>query len=438
MHSLLWCWRGERCAWIRSRPFDASKIDAGSMPDRHWHVGVCGTFDLANYGDLLFPLIAESELRQRLGSVVIRRFSYGERTSPGWPYDVTSVADLPQLVGQLDGLLIGGGFLIRFDKQVAPGYGPPTPEIHHPTGYWLTPMLMALQHDVPVVWNAPGMHCNELPGWAEPLMRMALMLSRYVSVRDEPSRQALAQLTDAPIAVVPDTGFGIARLLQRDGQRSQGFDQLCGECGLSGPYIVIQATLGLEGFVRFVREHAAALQGFQFVALPISPALGEVSAIVDADLPDVVRLASWPHPVLIAELISRAEAVVGHSYHLCITALAAGVPIFTNQNLSTGKYVALRPFETIFPLPPDGTPDLEWFLSRVGSTAPTSTVRATDGPLRAHWDRIADAIYNPGTTTATTLNRFWQQLPDLLEHAHHQLQDARSRLAEAQQLRSGS
>jgi lipopolysaccharide transport system ATP-binding protein len=347
------------------------------MQDRQWQVGVCGTFDVANYGDLLFPLIAEAELTQRLGSVLLHRFSYGARTPPEWPYAVTSVTHLPEFVDRLDGLLIGGGFLIRFDKQVAPGYGPPNPEVHHPTGYWLTPALIALQHDVPVVWNAPGMHSNEIPEWAGPLVERALTLSRYVSVRDEPSRSALSALTDAPVAVVPDTGFGILRLLDLDGTPSPEYSSLRRALGLEEPYIVVQATLGLEGFVRFVKQHAPVFQGHRFVALPIGPALGEDTAIIDADLPSLVRVPDWPGPLLIAELIARSEAVVGHSYHLCVTALAAGVPVFTGQDLSSGKYTALQHFESIFPLPSDGSIDPHWFLARVGRNARSDAVCVT-------------------------------------------------------------
>src|SRR6266513_585460 len=171
------------------------------MGDRRWEIGICGTFDVANYGDLLFPLIAESELTERLGAVTLHRFSYYSKTPPEWPYAVTSVTALPEMIDRLDGLLIGGGFLIRFDKEVAPGYAPPAPEIHHPTGYWLTPALIALQHDVPVAWNAPGTDGKAIPAWANPLMATALTLSRYVSVRDEPSRSALEPLTSTPIAV---------------------------------------------------------------------------------------------------------------------------------------------------------------------------------------------------------------------------------------------
>src|SRR5437667_5582920 len=126
----------------------------------------------------------------------------------------------------LDGVLIGGGFIIRFDKEVAPGYSPPTPEIHHPTGYWLTPALIALQHGIPLIWNVPGMDCNDIPGWAEPLMQLALAHSRYIRVRDEPSRAALARFVDKePIGVMPDTAFGISRLLD-DRQSSVEFNRL--------------------------------------------------------------------------------------------------------------------------------------------------------------------------------------------------------------------
>lgn len=103
-------------------------------------IGIVGTFDVANYGDLLFPIIAEAELTMRLGPIEMIPLSYHARVPPAWPYQVTSVTELPQLIGGLDALLVGGGFILRFDKDVAPGYEPPA-GVHHPTGYWLTPAL---------------------------------------------------------------------------------------------------------------------------------------------------------------------------------------------------------------------------------------------------------------------------------------------------------
>jgi lipopolysaccharide transport system ATP-binding protein len=179
------------------------------------------------------------------------------------------------MVDRLDGLLIGGGFLIRFDKQVAPGYAAPAPEVHHPTGYWLTPALIALQHNVPVVWNAPGTDGKDIPEWANPLLETALNLSRYVSVRDLPSQLNLQPLTHTPVAVVPDTAFGLPRLLNLEGTPSDEFKRLCAASGLDRPYIVIQAKPGFEGFVRFIKDNSERFRNFQFLALPIGPALGD-------------------------------------------------------------------------------------------------------------------------------------------------------------------
>jgi Rps23 Pro-64 3,4-dihydroxylase Tpa1-like proline 4-hydroxylase len=403
------------------------------MKTRERPIGVTGTFDVGNYGDLLFPLVAEAELSARLGAVTLHRFSYQGKMPPDWPYRVTSVAELPQRASALDGMLIGGGFLIRFDKDVAPGYGPPTPAIHHPTGYWLTPALIALQQGIPLVWNAPGMHCNEIPAWAEPVMELALTLSRYIAVRDQPSQEALARFTDASrIVVVPDTAFAISRLLE--GAPSSELRRLREAAGLTGPYIVIQAALGLKSFARFVKNHVHPLRDFQFLALPIGPVLGDHPAILEEDFPEIVRLPTWPHPLLLAELIRNAEAVVGHSYHLAITALTAGVPVFTPQNLSVGKYSALLDFETLYQLDAGREPDPDWFLSRVGRTAPAAAVEARLGPLRDHWDRVAAAIDDGPRVAQPALGRFWQSLPGLLEEGEEARNQRGSHIDELRRL----
>jgi hypothetical protein len=400
------------------------------MADRKWEIGICGTFDVANYGDLLFPLIAEAELTKRIGAVTLHRFSYNSKTAPEWPYEVTSVTALPRMVHRLDGLLIGGGFLIRFDKQVAPEYLPPAPEIHHPTGYWLTPALLALQHDIPLVWNAPGTDGKNIPAWANPLMEKVLTLSRYVSVRDEASRAALEALTSAPVVVVPDTAFGLPGLVNIEGKQSSEFIRFCEASGLDGPYIVVQAKLGLEGFVRFIKAHAERFRNFRFLTLPIGPVLGDRQEAIEADLPGIVRPAYWPSPLVVAELIGRSEAVVGQSYHLCITALASGVPVFARHGMSARKYSVLQHFETFFELPPNGEPDLEWFLNRVGRTTTSAAARANYEALCNHWDRVAAALRSEPAPTAPALNRFWQSLPALLEDAAAREDEAVATLAQ--------
>ncbi len=385
------------------------------MSDREWHIGICGTFDVANYGDLLFPLLAEAELRQRLGLVNLKRYSYHSKVLGEWPYPVHSVTELPAAAGQLDGLLIGGGDLIRFDKAVAPGYGPTTPSIHHPTGYWLTPMLIALQQGCPVAWNAPGVH-GEMPAWAEPLLQTAIRLSSYVAVRDAASRQLLSRFaSEAEIRVVPDTALGAARLVNVQ-RPSEEYHRLRESVGLQRPYIVVQATPGLGAFARLVRNHPQLFRDYQLVILPFGPVLGDHVGLFDDDLPNSLRLTTWPGPLLITELIGQAVAVVGVSLHLALAALALGVPVFRPADARDGKYAILQGFDKIVPFDRETGIDPQAFAAKLGRAEPSPATREALGRVSAHWDAVA-AAFAAGRSSATreAFGRFWQSAPGWLE-----------------------
>jgi lipopolysaccharide transport system ATP-binding protein len=384
------------------------------MVGRSFKVGLAGTFDVENFGDLLFPLIARRELEQRLGEVELHCFSYQPRAEPAWPYAVQSVTELPRLAPGLDALLIGGGFLVRFDKVVAAGYVPPSAEIHHPTGFWLSPALICQQHGVPVLWNAPGANYDDIPPWAESLLTLALSQSPYVAVRDERSRAALARFAAGrPIEVVPDTVFGLAGSLPE--QTAADLTRLKDACGLSGPYIIIQPVRGLDACHRFLERHAARLHGYQLLSLPMGPVNGDSDALPAPDLPGMVRLPVWPPPLVIAQLIRQAAAVIGPSFHLAIAALTAGVPVFTPADLSCGKFSGLLGFDGIHPVPAGPDEDPEPFLSRLGRTAVPPQVDAAIERLKLHWDGIAAAIRAGRTDGALAFGRFWQSLPGLLE-----------------------
>jgi lipopolysaccharide transport system ATP-binding protein len=135
---------------------------------------------------------------------------------------------------------------------------------------------------------------------------------------------------------------------------------------------------------------------------------------------------------LLAELISQAAGVVGHSYHLAITALASGVPAFTPVDLSVGKYAALQGFETIYPLAKDKELDPDWFIKRLGKTMPSPSVLTARKQLTQHWDRVAAVLVAGATATQPAVNQFWQSLPFLLEDAAIRVNPA----AEASEMKS--
>lgn len=399
---------------------------------RQWQVAIFGTFDVANYGDLLFPILAQAELTRRLGPGTLQRFSYHEKTTPQWPYPVTSVSRLPELAGQLDAVLIGGGFIVRFDKFVAADYYPPTPTIHHPTGYWLTPALIALQHGIPLVWNAPGMHCNDVPGWATPLVKLALEHSAHIRVRDALTQSTLSAVAGtAPIEVLPDTAFGLPRLLDLQSP-SPALLKARADAGLTKPYLVVHAIQGLDSFLHLWRTHAAQFEDLELLLLPIGPVLGDHESVLGDDLARARRLPYWPDPLLLAELIAHSEGVVGHSYHLAISGLAFGLPVFCSADLDAGKYTALHVYDRLFQVRWDLPMDAHWLRAQLGRRPVSSALSHAVEAVDAHWDRVAEIIRQGLRPTQPALNHFWQTLPNLLETPYLQNQ---ALMAEGQQQR---
>ncbi|MEO7804444.1 MAG: polysaccharide pyruvyl transferase family protein, partial [Actinomycetota bacterium] len=311
------------------------------MSEERFRVAIVGTFDVENYGDLLFPLLAQESLGKRLGELELLIFSYNSKPRGAWPFEVRSLEDLPEALTDVDALLIGGGHLFRFDKQVGVEYGPPSSNIHHPTGYWLVPALLGALSGKPVIWNGIGVSVDT-PEWGRTMATTALRASSYVSVRDKPSARELLRLApEAEIHVIPDTAFGLSELLSRE--PTEEFLRWRTSIGLQREYVVIQPAPALKPYASVIREALASLsaRGVQVVELVIGPAVGDEVGILHLDPPPVTA-SLWSQPLLLAEVVKGASAVIAQSLHLSITALCVDVPLFRVQSDEGSKYSILE------------------------------------------------------------------------------------------------
>src|SRR6266511_4102492 len=84
-------------------------------------LAIWGTFDVANFGDHLFPRVFESEIRRRVPAADVRAFSPLGHLHPG-PFDgghiveplgKWSPARLRELASAVDLVAIGGGEIIH-------------------------------------------------------------------------------------------------------------------------------------------------------------------------------------------------------------------------------------------------------------------------------------------------------------------------------------
>jgi Polysaccharide pyruvyl transferase/2OG-Fe(II) oxygenase superfamily len=350
-------------------------------------VAMVGTFDIANYGDLLLPLIAAHELRVRLGEgYEPTLYSYRPMSSADWPHEVRPLARLREEIGGFDLLLVGGGQLIRADRGYPAGYGPTDASVHHPLGLWLTPMLLAAAAGVPVALNAPGVS-SDIPSWLDAPMAAAVQATGHLAVRDAISARLLAErVAGAPVRIVPDSGFGASELLA-DGPSQDFTDLIDALGGAEHGYIVVQPSPELREYAGAVRAviSAARERGLAVFELPISPVHGDEIGCLGA-LGDTSAPREWPGPLLITELICRAQAVVAQSYHAGAVAIGAGVPLYRPPSPPGWKYEALEAtgVHTLAPASPGELPKPD-FEPR----AHTEASRERTAQLRTHWDAIA-------------------------------------------------
>jgi len=381
-----------------------------------------GTFDVANFGDLLFPEIAKAELERRLGPVDLRRYAPRRMASPPWPYAVGSIDDLVGSLGEMDLLIVGGGHLVRFDHNVAPGYGVTASAVPHPSGYWLSPTLAAVANGVPVAWNGLGASADT-PAWARPLLAGALRAVDHVGVRDRASLDGLAEVAPGvKIDLVPDSAFGIASLLAGDPARLPAELQ-------GSPYVIVQASAGLRplGDRLPIAVERARAAGRLVLELPVSPTLGDRVGTL-GQLGDVVTLDEWPPPLALARIIAGAQAVVAQSMHLTIVAVAHGVPVVRRPGPSGTKYADLDGLPGVR-LVRDGE-DLGDLLVSLGPSVPSPRVLESVAQLEPHWDRIAGLVRDDAPAARDRrrgiVSEILVELPAVLEAA----ESARSRAAE--------
>jgi hypothetical protein len=376
-------------------------------------VAMVATPDAANFGDVLFPVIADHELGARLGQVAITSYGYRGLASSGWPFPVRPVGALADEIADYDLLLIGGGHLVR-DDPVADGYAPSDRRAHPPLGLWLVPALLAHAAGVPVAWNAVGVS-DKLSPWLAPLVRVAVTGSAYVAVRNESSAEVLERFApDARIQVVPDTAFGAAAVVDEEARRAAA-DQLAAAGIGDRGYVIVQSTNGLSAVREAVDEAlgVARERDLAILEVPFGPILGDAPGALD--IPgQVATLDAWPGPTVLAALIAGAQAVIHQSLHAGIVGVSVGVPCL-RRPMPPGKHDSLNGAPGVHLLGHNGA------ITALSKPSPRSdpaaevarrTIRAR---LDCHWDTVAALAQRRERRPGDELLRFLSRLPGLLE-----------------------
>lgn len=371
---------------------------------------VSGMFDMNNYGDLLFPLVA----RQRLAEVGFDLVPVAPAGSRAAFSDALPTVDIDTMMDAsrqpAAGILIGGGYIIHahtldfLDHYAGAGLGG-----WCGAGLWLGATLAAAMRDIPLAWNAPGVP-HPFSARQHRLLAPALQAASYVSVRDEGSQRLLDPQGAADIAVVPDPIAGLPRLWPK-AQLAEDYRRLLARKGVPPETRLLALHLRNRSIAGIDQAAlGAALRDFaagQGLA-PMLVAVGE-----SHDDPAVARqLAGWigaplmmlDDPLSLREItaaLAHSALYVGASLHGYIVTAAYGVPGVLVARPRYNKFAGfLAQTGRSQDLAGDWSEALRIAARRLPAGTGEFVPAAVTTALDRHWARIAEAFAAPGARSA--------------------------------------
>jgi polysaccharide pyruvyl transferase WcaK-like protein len=377
---------------------------ASAPPSDGRRVLITGMFDMANYGDLMFPLIAQQRLAAAGVEVVAVAPRGGPPPLPG-ALPALGLAEMFETERRVDAVMIGGGYIVHtFPFTFIEDYDAGAVTDWGGAGLWLGATLAGALRDVPVVWNAPGVPFPLRASQAE-TVAAALRAADAVSLRDRGSADLIGAPTDVEIAIVPDTVADLPRLWPRR-QLEASFSALIARKGGTAEDRHVTIHLRRRSVAGVpLAEIAAEIDRFAAATtlVPILLAVGE-----SHDDPTLARsisaLITTRHLLLddpldlreITAALAFASLYVGASLHGYVASAAYGVPAVLLARPSYRKFGGfLEHTGRATDLARDWPGAFSRALARLGEPGvvfPASLHERLD----AHWQRIATIVATGG------------------------------------------
>jgi len=271
-----------------------------------------GTFDVDNYGDLLFPLLAEWRLPEVDWVHVSPRGGRPRFLDAADPICFDDVGRQP-----VDAVVVGGGNIVHLRRTSLATYVGLARTAYPSLS--LGAAHLAATRGVPLLINGPSVRKCNLGVVEKILLRQFFKNSTYAAMRDLYSVEVMQALAGMPCQMIPDTAFDISRMWPVPKQSA------------SGKYIVVHVNHRYGGDSESAAkaiDKIAKRSGCEVRFLPIGPCHGDLEYMHEI----IRKMSSVGRPVVKLSLrgfaaeIANSQAYIGSSMHGFITAVSYGVP----------------------------------------------------------------------------------------------------------------
>ena len=379
----------------------------------HW-----GTFEVANLGDLLFPLVLEHHLRAADGEVEVQLVGPIGGTAPmGLDRAVTRALPFEheafwQQASQVDAFVLGGGELVHNGEIVVERAGASDRISYAP----FATDLGLLAEARPMAWNAVGVPVD-IPDALAPLLRAATASVDLLAVRDEASRSRLeAAGVERPIDVVPDTAVLVDDVVPHQA-RAQALERLRADGrlpGPGGPVVVVHLSFATPAVLAETGAALAAVIAHQrptarFVLVALGETHGDGATLrsLAERVGAAASVVANPSVEEAVAVLAAADVVVSTSYHAVLLATALDVPAaqFRHAAHRPAKHDARRAARTrtVAPRTPGRHPAaVDALLDGAGPPDSARIGRLRRG-AEAHLRRVAEVAvlgHRPGVDLA--------------------------------------
>lgn len=374
--------------------------------NNQYRIAQVGTFDLENFGDLLFPKILSHELEKRLGNVEIELFSSigGSMPFNGHPVYAIDELESRHLFKPFHAIIIGGGDIIRLDANVAKNELYPAKNSTY--NLWVLPILVSQRFGIPVLMNAPGVPFS-FNSEESDLVRVFISCVDYCCVRDETSQTFLKKAgVQETVNVIPDSAWAVEDTYTPD-HLDKEFISLSKRLAFPEKYVLLQLG-SLENDIdpdtyKNAINHLEELFHCPVVLMPIGYMHNDstvFSEIKSHMMPECRYIDDKLSPVSMLAVIKHSSCFVGTSLHGNLTAQMFGVPSVAINNSNLAKIRGMMQMI-----------DMECYhLDSIGQVLALSEVHPMNikhkqkilNTLSRHFDLIAERIENPSEVQVCT------------------------------------